>query len=131
MNDMPTIREAQAALRTLEKFLDGFSRIFDLNQPSARELNGTDAQESPSTRQPRKGNRRPTWKTKVASILDESETPLAPAEITDRYTEIHGWNDARSKLGNRVRSTLAFMKSEGMVVANDGRYSLRKQHKLM
>lgn len=67
----------------------------------------------------------------MAAILDESETGMVPAEITDRFSDRHGWTQGRSKLGNRIRSTLAFMKAEGLVVAKEGRYTLRKQHILM
>lgn len=130
MNDMPSIKEAQAALETLHRFLDGMSNIFDANQSIASKANGSDHVQTQPMKRSRK-KRKPTWKTKVAAILDESETGMAPAEITDRWNALHGWTQGRSQLGNRIRSTLAFMKTEGLVVAKDGRYTLQKQHNLM
>ena len=138
MQNIPSIGEVRAALLTLQQFLDGMIQIHsvfnpnnDTTNPDAPDVTAVRSLLYGKTRRPSKRNGKSTWKSKVVGILTESDSPLSPSQISDEFALRYSWKEKRSKLGNRVRSTLALMKRDGLVNAQEGRYSLSKQHSLM
>ncbi len=116
MPNMPTVTEAQQAVDTLRRFVDGLSQLFAAT---------TTTSATPQVKAGSPTATPKTWKDKVLAILTSSGGPMAPRDVTARY-KAQGWPiPDGSKVGNLIRSTLAHLKKDGEVVVDgDGRYRL-------
>jgi hypothetical protein len=126
MSQVPTIRDAQQALETLQRFLDTMSTMFgQFAEVSLAKKSEPIARVTARTR--KKKNGKMTWKEKVSAILQDARKPVQPKFITDEYENRFEWSGKRSVLGNRIRSTLALMKKDGEVSVTPSGYTLPKQ----
>lgn len=114
MPNMPTVSEAQEALETLRRFLDGLSQVFGSSMPEASVAPVFKPRLIPKT-----------WKKRVLVILERNGAPMKPREVTARY-ETLGWPlSPGSNLGNIIRSTFSHLKDDQAVsVDADGRYTV-------
>ena len=128
MKEIPNIGEVRAALNTLQQFVDGMTEVLGAFDGASNKI--IPVGPKPSKLHYTKQSGKSTWKSRISEILTDSDEPLAPRAISDEFLLRHSWKDKRSKLGVRVRSTLAHMKREGLVSNHEGLYSLSKQYSL-
>jgi hypothetical protein len=126
---LEAVRTVRAELDEIEQFLQNLNAMF----AAQVELTPSSQPERQWSRPPRQtsfGQVIPAapdgWKDRMTFILRESPD-LRPTEIKDRYTRLKWPGYDKENLPNQIRSTLFFMKRDGLVkVDSEGKYSLNE-----